>query len=53
MTPLIERAVREESIAVCAACAAGYHEDIIFVASCCDCPCHGSRTRSVDEKLVA
>jgi|SRR6185369_16998420 len=53
MTSLTEQTVHEEdAIAICVACAAGYHEDILFVASSCDCPCHGSPTRCADEKLV-
>ena len=50
---LIEPTVREESIAVCAACAEGYHEDILFAAVGCDCPCHGSQTRCANDKVVA
>jgi hypothetical protein len=55
MTSPIERTVREESVAVCAACAAGYHEDILFAAANCDCPCHGSQTRCANDndKVVA
>jgi hypothetical protein len=53
MTALTERTVPEELIAVCAACAAGYHEDILFAAASCDCPCHGSQTRCANDKVVA
>jgi hypothetical protein len=53
MTALTERTVREESIAVCAACAEDYHEHILFAAACCDCPCHGSRARCANDKVVA
>ena len=53
MTSLTEGTVREESIAVCAACAAGYHEDIMFAAANCDCPCHGSQTRCANDKVAA
>ena len=54
MTSLTEQQTlhEEDAIAICVACAAGYHEDILFVASSCDCPCHGSPTRCADEKLV-
>ena len=53
MTSSIERTVREESIVVWAACAARYHEDILFAAASCDCPCHGSQTRCAIDKVVA
>jgi hypothetical protein len=48
-----ERTIREASIAVCTACAAGYHEDIVFAAACCDCPCHGSQTPCASDKARA
>lgn len=53
MTALTERTVREESIVVCAACAAGYHEDILFADANCDCPCHGSHARCANGKVAA
>jgi hypothetical protein len=37
---------------VCGACAAGHHELFLPTDERCDCPCHGSRSHCVDNKVA-
>ena len=37
---------------VCSACAAGYHQEFLPTDECCDCPCHGSQSHCVDNRVA-
>jgi hypothetical protein len=38
---------------ICAACAAGYHEQFLLAHERCDCPCHGTQTQCINDKVAA
>ena len=38
---------------VCAACAAGYHDEVLNILEQCACPCHGTEVLPENSKSVA
>ena len=46
------RKLAEREQPVCTACAAGYHEHFLPSDDCCNCPCHGSQSHRVDNRVA-